>query len=84
MDKASISPEVLDFIKSQLINVSCSKNSTLSFLKGFVLGQCSVIIVVILVLKYLFTEDPKRVNKVCKNIREKEVFFLKKKETLCK
>ncbi|KAI9272243.1 hypothetical protein EDC94DRAFT_595834 [Helicostylum pulchrum] len=63
MDKTSISPEVLDFIKSQLTNVTCSKSSTLSFLKGFVLGQCSVIIVVILVLKYLFTEDVKRVNR---------------------
>ncbi|KAI9357158.1 hypothetical protein BD770DRAFT_443852 [Pilaira anomala] len=59
----SISPEILELVRSQFIHVSCSKSSTLSFLKGFVLGQCSVIIVVILVLKYLFTEDVKRVNK---------------------
>ncbi|CAO3607190.1 unnamed protein product [Mucor hiemalis] len=32
-------------------------------MKGFVLGQLFVIVIVILVLKYLFTEDVKRVNK---------------------
>lgn len=82
MDKTSISPEVLDFIKSQLTNVTCSKSSTLSFLKGFVLGQCSVIIVVILVLKYLFTEDVKRVNRVCAINEKKKRLYTKKKEVV--
>lgn len=58
--------QILDLVKTQLATVTCSKSSTMSFLKGFVLGQCSVVIVVILVLKYLFTEDVKRVNKVNK------------------
>lgn len=59
-----ISPQVLDLLKTQLRESTCTTSSTLSFVKGFVLGQLSVVVVVILVLKYLFTEDVKRVNKV--------------------
>lgn len=56
--------QILELVKTQLTTITCAKSTTMSFLKGFVLGQCSVVIVVILVLKYLFTEDVKRVNKV--------------------
>lgn len=56
--------EIVDLIQTHLINASCSKSSTLSFIKGFILGQLSVIVVVILVLRYLFTEDVKHVKKV--------------------
>lgn len=59
-----VAPQVLELLKSQLTEITCAKSSTMSFVKGFVLGQLSIIVVVILVLKYLFTEDVKRVNKV--------------------
>lgn len=62
-----VSPQVLDLLKTHLKDMTCTTSSTLSFVKGFVLGQLSVVVVVILVLKYLFTEDVKRVNKVKKN-----------------
>ncbi|KAI9472346.1 MAG: hypothetical protein EXX96DRAFT_530474 [Benjaminiella poitrasii] len=38
-------------------------NSFFSFINGFILGQLSVLIVVILVLRYLFTEDAKDYKK---------------------
>jgi maintenance of morphology protein 1 len=56
--------QLIDLIETQLARSACSKSSTLSFVKGFILGQLSVIIVMILVLRYLFTEDVKRVKKV--------------------
>ncbi|CAO3679215.1 unnamed protein product [Rhizopus microsporus] len=55
--------QLIDLIETQLAQSACSKSSTLSFVKGFILGQLSVIIVMILVLRYLFTEDVKRVKK---------------------
>ncbi|CEG69926.1 Putative Maintenance of mitochondrial morphology protein 1 [Rhizopus microsporus] len=55
--------QLIDLIETQLARSACSKSSTVSFVKGFILGQLSVIIVMILVLRYLFTEDVKRVKK---------------------
>ncbi|KAK4514354.1 uncharacterized protein ATC70_001947 [Mucor velutinosus] len=52
-----------DQLVSLISNITCAKSSSLSFIKGFILGQLSVIVVVVLVLRYLFTEDVKRVNK---------------------
>lgn len=65
--------EIVDLIQTHLINASCSKSSTLSFIKGFILGQLSVIVVVILVLRYLFTEDVKHVKKVIWTVKKKEL-----------
>jgi maintenance of morphology protein 1 len=59
-----VAPQVLELLKSHLTDITCTRNSTLSFVKGFVLGQLSVIVVVVLVLRYLFTEDVKSINKV--------------------
>lgn len=66
MQQSTLSSEaqVLDQLKVHLTDVTCNKSSAISFVKGFVLGQLFVIVIVILVLKYLFTEDVKRVNKV--------------------
>lgn len=66
--------QIIDLIQTQLAH-SCTKNSTLSFVKGFVLGQLSVIVVVILVLRYLFTEDVKHVKKVTRKKKEKNLTF---------
>ncbi|CAO3697187.1 unnamed protein product [Rhizopus stolonifer] len=54
--------QIIHLIQTQFTH-SCTRNSTLSFVKGFVLGQLSVIVVVILVLRYLFTEDVEHVKK---------------------
>lgn len=59
-----ITSQALATLSVQLAELSCTKSSTLSFIKGFILGQLSVIVVVVLVLRYLFTEDVKRVKKV--------------------
>jgi maintenance of morphology protein 1 len=59
-----ITPQLIDSLKHQLTEISCSKTGTYSFMKGFILGQLSVIILVALVLRYLFTEDVKNVKKV--------------------
>lgn len=56
-----------DQLVTLISNITCAKSSSLSFIKGFILGQLSVIVVVVLVLRYLFTEDVKRVNKVIAN-----------------
>ncbi|KAI8646752.1 hypothetical protein BD408DRAFT_428447 [Parasitella parasitica] len=60
---ALISPISQHELVSIISEISCTKSSLLSFIKGFILGQLSVIVVVILVLRYLFTEDIKRVKK---------------------
>lgn len=61
---ASISHISQHELASLISEITCAKSSSLSFIKGFILGQLSVIVVVVLVLRYLFTEDVKRVNKV--------------------
>lgn len=60
----TISPQVLDYIRGELTVQTCMYGSALSFIKGFVLGQLSVIIVIVLALRYLLMEDVKRVKKV--------------------
>lgn len=66
METAASMPHILQYdqIASLISEITCAKSSSLAFIKGFVLGQLSVIVVVVLVLRYLFTEDVKRVNKV--------------------
>jgi hypothetical protein len=72
-----ITSQVLASLSAQLAEISCTKSSTISFIKGFILGQLSVIVVVVLVLRYLFTEDVKRVKKVSK------LFLRKTKKLTC-
>ena len=79
-----MSSEVLDYFREELSVQTCMRSSTLSFMKGFMLGQLSVIVVIVLALRYLLMEDVKRVKKVyiyayifgSKNI-EQRIFYLK-------
>jgi maintenance of morphology protein 1 len=43
---------------------TCQYVRTLSFMQGFLLGQFSVLIVVVFAIRYLLMEDVKRVKKV--------------------
>ncbi|KAI8991108.1 hypothetical protein BDF20DRAFT_842705 [Mycotypha africana] len=55
--------QAIESLKLQLLQTACTKSSsisTLAFLKGFIVGQLSVIFVVALVLRYLFTEGVQR------------------------
>ncbi|KAL0073530.1 hypothetical protein F4703DRAFT_1799638 [Phycomyces blakesleeanus] len=60
---SGITPQVLDYIRETLHDHACSHNSAISFFQGFVLGQLSVITIVILALRYLLMEDVKGVKK---------------------
>ncbi|KAF7720875.1 ERMES complex subunit mmm1 [Apophysomyces ossiformis] len=62
-DFGTLSPQVLRCIQGELEANACSHSSTFSFIKGFMLGQLSVIVVVVLALRYLLMEDMKRVKK---------------------
>ncbi|KAI9255181.1 hypothetical protein BDA99DRAFT_518107 [Phascolomyces articulosus] len=57
------SSEVLDYFREELSVQTCMRSSTLSFMKGFMLGQLSVIVLIVLALRYLLMEDVKRVKK---------------------
>ncbi|KAI8388870.1 uncharacterized protein BYT42DRAFT_561569 [Radiomyces spectabilis] len=55
--------QLLETIREELAIQACSNSSALSFIKGFIVGQVSVIVVIIIALRYLLMEDVKRVKK---------------------
>jgi maintenance of morphology protein 1 len=63
----AVSPKVVEWIKDELSARACQHSNTLSFLKGFFLGQVFIIALVILAVRYLFMEDVKGVKKVIYN-----------------
>ncbi|KAI8875479.1 hypothetical protein K501DRAFT_338682 [Backusella circina FSU 941] len=58
-----VSPKVVEWIKDELSARACQHSNTLSFLKGFLLGQVFIIALVILAVRYLFMEDVKGMKK---------------------
>lgn len=64
VEYATLSPQVLEYLKGELAAQSCRYGSATSFLKGFLLGQLSVMLVIALALRYLLMEDVKKVKRV--------------------
>lgn len=62
-----LTPQVIDYLKEELRDQSCLYGNTMSFLKGLIFGQLSVIILIVLALRYLLMEDVRRVKKVMYN-----------------
>ncbi|KAI7861504.1 hypothetical protein BDF14DRAFT_1868472 [Spinellus fusiger] len=65
MDAAhnSVWPQIKDYIREELNHKACSHFSATSFMEGFILGQLSVIIIVVLAIRYLLMEEVKQVKK---------------------
>ncbi|KAI8976453.1 hypothetical protein BDB01DRAFT_802919 [Pilobolus umbonatus] len=63
LDREFITDKVVEVIQTEISQLSCGKTNTISFLKGFILGQMSIVVMVLLVVRYLFTEDVERVKK---------------------
>lgn len=63
----------LALMVQELKDQTCMYSNSTSFIRGFMLGQLSVLIVIVLALRYLLMEDVKKVRKVCKP-REHGVF----------
>ncbi|KAL1934290.1 hypothetical protein VTP01DRAFT_6472 [Rhizomucor pusillus] len=63
VEYATLSPQVLEYLKGELAAQSCRYGSATSFLKGFLLGQLSVMLVIALALRYLLMEDVKKVKR---------------------